>query len=143
MVSYNRHLNVMFYCILDQLIMEGIIVEKLKNPLWGILSYLDNRVPTPNEQLFITFVLFPPYFFSYLSFLTFSYILLYYFYLDVAIFGNIMKFEFNSFSYGEYFKILVYYFIYVVFLYQTTTLNFLHCTVMFFNKICLLILHSM
>ena len=31
-----------------QLLLGGIIVEKLKNPLWGIFYYFNTRVPTTN-----------------------------------------------------------------------------------------------
>ena len=30
------HLNVIFYLKLAQLILEGVTVEKLNNPLWGV-----------------------------------------------------------------------------------------------------------
>ena len=42
---------------------------------------------------------------------------------------------------GEYFKILIYYFISIVFLYQMITLTFLHCIVIFFNQMRFIILH--
>ena len=45
------------------------------------------------------------------SFFTFSYLLLYFYFLGVAVFEDIMKFELNLFWQGEYLKILVYYFI--------------------------------
>ena len=66
--------------------------------------------------------------------LTFYYILMYCSYSGVAISGDVMNFEFNLFFQGEYFKILVYYSISIVFLYQKINLFFIHCTVMFFNK---------
>ena len=78
---------------LAQLLLGGITVDKLKNKLWGILSYLNNSVPTPNDQTFIPFVIFPPYFYSDLSFLTFSYIFLNCSYLYNAIFNDVMNFE--------------------------------------------------
>ena len=67
--------------------------------------------------------------------LTFSCILLNFFSLDVTIFDDVMKFEFILFFEGDQFNLVVYYFIYTVFLYQTITLTFLHFTVMSFNKI--------
>ena len=65
--------------------------------MWGLFSYLDTRVPAPNEQPFLHFVIFPPYFFLYLLLLNFSCILLYCSYSDVAIFDDVMMFEFNYF----------------------------------------------
>ena len=75
----------------------GIIFGKSKNSFWGIFSYFGTRVPTPNEQPFLPFVILPPYFCSGLSLLTFYYIFLYFSYLGVAIFYDIMKFELNLF----------------------------------------------
>ena len=49
---------------------------------------------------------------------------------NVENFDDIMKSEFNLIL-GEYFKILFYYFISSVFLYQIITQNSLHCTVIF------------
>ena len=77
--------------------MGGIIVEKLKNSLWLIFSYFGTRFPTPNKQPFLPFVILPPYFYSDLSQLTFSNILLYCSYSGVAIFYGVMRFEFNLF----------------------------------------------
>ena len=91
------HFNAIFYWIFAQLIMGGIIVDRLNNLMWGVFSYFDTRFPTPNEQSFINFVILPPYFCSDLSLLTFSYILLYCYYSDVSIFGDVMKFELNLF----------------------------------------------
>ena len=54
---------------------DQLLVEKLKNPLWVISSYFDTRVLKPNEQPFLHFIIFPPRFCSYLSLLTFSYVL--------------------------------------------------------------------
>ena len=79
---------------------EGIYIQSI------IFSYLNTKVPTPNEQPFLPFLIFPPYFCSDLSLLKFYYILLYHSYLDVSIFCNVMKFEFNLFLQGEYFNIL-------------------------------------
>ena len=42
------HLNAIFDWKLFQLPLGGITVEKLKNKLWGIFSYLHARDPTPN-----------------------------------------------------------------------------------------------
>ena len=89
------HLNVIFDWKWSQLIIGGIIVEKLRNSLWGIFSYLYTSIPTPNEQPFLQFSILTPYFCSYLSLIIFSYILLYCYCSDVAIFDNVMKFEFN------------------------------------------------
>ena len=69
-----------------------------------------------------------------------SYLLLY-IYSVVAILCDVIKFEFNLFLWWEYLKILVYYLISIVLLYQTITLTFLHCTVMFFNKTCVFIIY--
>ena len=54
-------------------------------------------VPTPNKKPFLTFLIFSPYVCSYFSLLTFSYILLYFSYLGIAIFYGAMNFEFNLF----------------------------------------------
>ena len=53
------------------------------------------NVPTPNVQPFLPFLIFPLYFCPDLSFITFLYILLRCSSSDVAIFEDIMKFEFN------------------------------------------------
>ena len=79
------------------MLIGGVIVEKLNNSLWGVFYYFVTRVPTPNEKPFLTFAILPQYFCAYLSLLTFYYILLYCYYSGVAIFYDIMKFEFNSF----------------------------------------------
>ena len=100
----------------------------------GVFSYFVTRVPTPNKQPFLTFLISSPYFCSDLSYLKFSYILLYCSYLGVAIFYDVMKFEFNLLMLGEYFNILFHYFISIVFLYQNITPIFLHFTLIFFNK---------
>ena len=89
--STNRNLNVIFSWKLAELILGGIIVEKVKNPLWGMLSYFYTRVPTPNKQPFIRFLILSPCFCSDLSLLTFSYILFYFFYMDVGIFNGVKK----------------------------------------------------
>ena len=59
---------------------------------------------------------------------------MYYSYLSVTIFYNVMNFELKLFLQGEYFGILVYYFILIGFLYQTIILIFPHFTLMFSNK---------
>ena len=76
---------------------QGITAEKLNNLLWGIFSFFHTRVPTPNEQTILPFVILPLYFCSDLSLQTSSYILFYCSYLDVAIFDDVMKLEFNFF----------------------------------------------
>ena len=60
------NLNAISYWKLSQLILGSVIVEKMKNPLQGIFSYFDTRVPTPNKKPFIHFLIFPPCFCSYL-----------------------------------------------------------------------------
>ena len=62
------------------MLLGGITVEKLDIFLWGVFSYFHNKVPPHNEQPFLPFVILTLYFCSYLSFLTFSYILLYFYY---------------------------------------------------------------
>ena len=89
-------MNAIFYWRLAQLLLGGIIVEKPKNPLWRILSYFDNRISTPKEQPFLPFAILTLYFFSDLSLLTFSYILLYCYYFDVEIFDDTMEFFCNK-----------------------------------------------
>ena len=49
------HLNAIFYCKQYQLLLGGIIVDKMKTSLWVIFYYLDTRFPTPNNQPFLTF----------------------------------------------------------------------------------------
>ena len=39
------NLNAILYWKLSQLVLGDITVEKLKNQLWGIFSYLHTRVP--------------------------------------------------------------------------------------------------
>ena len=106
-----------------------------------IFSYFDTRVIKINNQRFLSFAIFFPYFCSYLSLLTFSYILFHFSYSDVAICEDVMKLKFNLFLLGEYVKTLVYYFISIMLPYQKIIPIFIYCTVMFFNNICLLILH--
>ena len=89
--------NAIFYWKLDQPPLGGITVEKLKNPLWEIFSYLDTRVPTPNKQPFLHFIILPPYFCSDFSLITFSYIFLYCSYSDIIIFDDILNFDFIYF----------------------------------------------
>ena len=48
-------MNAIFYWKLVQLLLEDIIVEKLKNPLCGILYYFDTMVTTLNKQPFLPF----------------------------------------------------------------------------------------
>ena len=54
------NLNSIFYWKLDKLLLGGITVEKLNKRLWEIFYYLHARFTTPNEQPFLTFVIFPP-----------------------------------------------------------------------------------
>ena len=61
--SYNRQFNAIFYSKFAQLLLGGIIVENLKNPLWEMFSCLDIRVATSNKQPFLPFLKLPPYFF--------------------------------------------------------------------------------
>ena len=75
----NTHLNAIFYWKLAQLLLGVIIFQKLKNPLWGIFLYFDTLIPTPNEQTFLLFLIFPPYIFLDLSLFTFSFIFLFLF----------------------------------------------------------------
>ena len=84
------HLNSIFYWKLDKLLLGVVIFEKLKNPLRGVFYYLYTTVTTPNEQPFQHIVIFPLYFCSDLSFLNFSYILFYFYYLDVDILANVI-----------------------------------------------------
>ena len=95
--STNTHLNVTFYWKLAQLLLGGIISEKPKNTLWRRFYYFDTRLPKPNEQPFLHFVILPPYFCSDLSLLTFYYVLMYFSYLYAAIFDDVMNFEFHLF----------------------------------------------
>ena len=60
-------LNAIFNWKLAQLLLGGIIIEKLKNPLWWILYYFNTKVPTPNKQPFLPFIILPPYVCSDLS----------------------------------------------------------------------------
>ena len=53
--STNNNLNAIFDWRLAQLLLGETIVEKPKNPLWGIFYYFDTRVTTPNEQPFLHF----------------------------------------------------------------------------------------
>ena len=109
--------------------------------MWGVFYYFNTTVPTLNKKPFLTFVILPPYFCSDLSFINFSYLFLYYSYLSVTIFYNVMNFEFKLFLHGEYFGMLVYYFILIGFLYQTIILIFPHFTLMFSNKTWFLMWH--
>ena len=118
------HLNAIFFWKLSQLLLGDIIVDKLKNLLWAVFSYFDTKVPTPNKQPFIPFLIMTTYFCSDIQLFIFSYMLLYCSDLDVSIFDDIIKFELNSCLKGEYFKILVYYFISIVVPYQNITLLF-------------------
>ena len=93
--SYNRHFKSIFYQKLAQLLIRDIIIEKIKNPLWGVFSHFGTRVPTPHEQPFLHFLIFPPYFCSYLPLLALSCLLLYCSYLDIFIFYYVIKFNFN------------------------------------------------
>ena len=77
--STNRHLNPIFYWKLAQLLLGGIIVEKLTNWLWEILYYFGTRVPTPNNQHFLHFV-------NMLSMLLFRFIIAYLFLYIVILF---------------------------------------------------------
>ena len=121
-------------------------IEDNLNCCWGLLLPTKQRIHCRGysnisilglqhqiEQPFLIFVILPQYFCSDFSYLEFSYVLLYCYYSGVAIFYDVMKFEFTLFMEGDFFKILVYYFISIVYLYQTITPIFLHCTVMFFN----------
>ena len=49
------YLNAIFYWKLAQLLLEGITVEKLNNPLRGVLFYFHTMVPIPNKQKLSTF----------------------------------------------------------------------------------------
>ena len=104
--SNNWNLNGIFYWKLSQLILGVIIVDKLENPFWGVFSRFYSRVPTPNEQPFLHFIIFLRYFVRFYHCLPF-YIFFYCSYLYVSIFDGVMNFEFNLFPKGEYFKILV------------------------------------
>ena len=70
---------------------EGIYIQSI------IFSYFNTRVSKLNYQPFLPFSMLPPYFYSDLSLHKFSYILLYCYYLDVAILHDAMRFEFNLF----------------------------------------------
>ena len=125
------NLNAILYWKLAQLLLGGIIFDKLKSILLGVLSYFYTGVPTPNKQPFLFSIILSPYFYLDLSLHNFSYIPFYFYYSYVASFNNKIKFEFNLFLICKYFKILVYYLISILFLYQMITLIFLNCTVMF------------
>ena len=58
-----------------------LLAEKVKNPLCVIFSYFDTRVPTPNEQPFLHFIIF---FTKKCHIHHCFHFLMYYSYLDVA-----------------------------------------------------------
>ena len=92
------HLNTIFDWKLAQLLLGGFIIDKTKNLLWGIFSYFNTGVPTPNEQPFLNFFISPPYYCSDLSLLNFYYIFLYCYYSYVDIFNEVTKLELNLFQ---------------------------------------------
>ena len=140
--STNRHLNAIFYWKLAQLLMGGIIVEKLRNKLWRIFSYADNMVTTPKQATRSTSCNIAP-------------VLLFRFIISYIFLYNVVLFLFGWFHFWWRKKVWVQVIsvrwviqnigllIYIYCVPQTITLIFLHCTVIFFNEIIFLVLNFM
>ena len=102
--------------------------------IWGIFLYFHTRVPTTKKITLSTFL-------NIAFFTVFRFLIAYLFLFIVVLlffgccnFDDIMKFEFNLFLQGEYFKILVYYFISIFLYIKQLPLIVLHFTGIFSIK---------
>ena len=136
------HLNVIFDWKWSQLIIGGIIVEKLRNKLWRIFSYADNMVTTPKQATRSTSCNIAP-------------VLLFRFIISYIFLYNVVLLLFGWFHFWWRKKVWVQVIsvrwviqnigllIYIYCVPQTITLTFLHCTVIFFNETIFLVLNFM
>ena len=131
----NWHLNAIFYCKWSQLLLGGIIVEKLKNQLWGIFLYFDTRVPTPKVAIIYNF-------FNIASVILFRFIIIWLFLFIVVLL------LFGCCHFWQHYEVWVQFitvgwvlqdtglilYIYCVSI-SNTSINFICCIVIFLSKI--------
>ena len=133
-----RHLNAIFYWKLFQLLLEGIILEKLKNSLWwGILSYFDTK-----NQPFLHFLILPLYYFRFIIAYPFINIVV------LFLFGCCRFWHHNEvwvqFPFVRWVLQDIHLLLYIHCVpISKITLTFNHYTVLFFNKIWFILLHFM